>query len=501
MTEPDDISLLRQYVETSSEQAFGTLVSRHINKVYSVALRHTRNPHQAEEITQADFVILARKARGLGKRVILSGWLYQTARLASVTYLRSEIRRTRREQEAHMQSLFDDPAVDEASRQIIPLLDAAMAGLNTTDRHAVVLRFFDGKSLREVGAALSASEEAAKKRVNRALEKLQKFFAKRGVDSTKAIIAGTITSHSVQAAPAALAKSVTAVALAKGATASISTLTLVRGALKIMAWTKAQTAVVIGVAAILTISTTTAVVHQVVSSRQEQYYESIFEHPDGSSLAKLEQCPPVLIIRPTRYPDKPMGFGTPDGRQIYDNTQLSDLIAWAYNADPFHEILPEDAPKGSYDYMNTLPNENDALRERIKKQFGLVARREVRPTDVLLLRAADPFKLKSFRTKGGPFACYGMGGADTQFRYFTNAPLSLLAAQIGEGYFQKPCIDTTEADAKYDFALQWADPADLTGESRLAALQPVIERQLERLGLELVPTNMPIEMLVVEKAN
>jgi uncharacterized protein (TIGR03435 family) len=94
-----------------------------------------------------------------------------------------------------------------------------------------------------------------------------------------------------------------------------------------------------------------------------------------------------------------------------------------------------------------------------------------------------------------------MGGADTQFRYFTNAPLSLLAAQIGEGYFQKPCIDTTEADAKYDFALQWADPADLTGESRLAALQPVIERQLERLGLELVPTNMPIEMLVVEKAN
>src|SRR5580698_7210656 len=163
MTEPDDISLLRQYVETSSEQAFGTLVSRHINKVYSVALRHTRNPHQSEEITQAVFVILARKARGLGKRVILSGWLYQTARLASVTYLRSEIRRTRREQEAHMQSLFDDPAVDEASRQIIPLLDAAMAGLITTDRHAVVLRFFDGKSLRELGAAMSASEEAAKK--------------------------------------------------------------------------------------------------------------------------------------------------------------------------------------------------------------------------------------------------------------------------------------------------------------------------------------------------
>ena len=94
-----------------------------------------------------------------------------------------------------------------------------------------------------------------------------------------------------------------------------------------------------------------------------------------------------------------------------------------------------------------------------------------------------------------------MGGTDTQFRYFTNAPLSLLAAQIGEGYFQKPCIDTTEADAKYDFALQWDEPTDVTGEARLEALRPKIQQQLEQLGLELVPTNIPIEMLVVEKAN
>jgi uncharacterized protein (TIGR03435 family) len=501
MPEPDDISLLREYVETHSEEAFGTLVSRHINKVYSAALRHTRNPHQAEEITQAVFVILARRAGGLGKRVILSGWLYQTARLASVTFLRSEIRRTRREQEAHMQNILNETAFDETWKQIGPLLDAAMARLNTTDRHAVVLRYFDGKSMRDVGAALGTTEDAAKKRLNRALEKLRKFFTKHGVVSSTVIIAGAISANSVQAAPAALAKSVTAVALAKGAAASISTLTLVKGALKIMAWTKAQTAVVIGAAAILTIGGTTAVVHHVVSSRREQFYESIFEHPDGSSLGKLEQCPPVLIVRPTRYPDKPMGFGTPDGREIYDNTELSYLIARAYNGDPFHEILPEDAPKGGYDYLNTLPNANDALREEIKKQFGLVARREMHPTDVLLLQATDPFKLESFRTKGGPFACYGTGSGDTQFRYFTNAPLSLLAAQIGEGYFQKPCIDTTEANAKYDFALQWEEPAGLTGEARLEALRPIIERQLAQLGLELVPTNMPVEMLMVEKVN
>jgi DNA-directed RNA polymerase specialized sigma24 family protein len=97
MQEPDDIALLREYVERDSEEAFAALVTRHVNKVYSVALRHTRDLYQAEEITQAVFVILARKSRHLGKRVILSGWLYQAARLTAVTYIRGEIRRARRE--------------------------------------------------------------------------------------------------------------------------------------------------------------------------------------------------------------------------------------------------------------------------------------------------------------------------------------------------------------------------------------------------------------------
>jgi RNA polymerase sigma factor (sigma-70 family) len=139
MQELDDITLLRQYVERNSEEAFAALVTRHINKVYSVALRHTRNPHQAEEITQAVFVILAVKARHLRKGVILSGWFYQTARLSAVTLLRSEIRRARREQEAYMQTILNESETD-AWTQIAPWLDAAMAGLNELDRHAVVLR-------------------------------------------------------------------------------------------------------------------------------------------------------------------------------------------------------------------------------------------------------------------------------------------------------------------------------------------------------------------------
>src|SRR5436190_8696723 len=212
MQELNDIALLRQYAEQNSEEAFAALVSRHVNKVYSVALRHTRNPHQAEEITQAVFVILANKSRHLGKRIVLSGWLYQTARLTAVTFIRSEIRRARREEEAHMQKLLNETESD-VWPQIAPLLDAAMAGLSETDRHAVLLRFFDGKSMKEVGAALGGSEDAAKMRVNRAVEKLRKFFSKRGVVFSAMGLTAAIAANSIQAAPAGLAAAVTTAAL------------------------------------------------------------------------------------------------------------------------------------------------------------------------------------------------------------------------------------------------------------------------------------------------
>ena len=112
MQELDDTALLREYVERNSEEAFAALVTRHVNKVYSVALRLTGNPHSAEEITQAVFVILAKKSRQLGKRVILSGWLYQTARLTAMTFIRGGIRRARREQEAYMQTALNENESD-----------------------------------------------------------------------------------------------------------------------------------------------------------------------------------------------------------------------------------------------------------------------------------------------------------------------------------------------------------------------------------------------------
>jgi RNA polymerase sigma factor (sigma-70 family) len=241
----DDLTLLREYARKNSEDAFTALVSRHVNLVYSVALRQVRDTHLAEEITQAVFIILARKAGSLGDKTILPGWLCRTARYASANAMTIQRRRQHREQEAYMQNILtggsdtSSPQIQEETwSQIAPLLDGAMEQLGQKDHDALVLRFFENKNFSEVGAALGASKDAAKMRVSRALEKLRKFFTKRGVSSTTAIIAGTISANSVQAAPVALAKSVTAVAIVKGSIAAASTLTLVKGTMKIMTWLK-----------------------------------------------------------------------------------------------------------------------------------------------------------------------------------------------------------------------------------------------------------------------
>jgi RNA polymerase sigma factor (sigma-70 family) len=260
MPESGDIELLAEYQASDSEAAFRGLVERHVNLVYAVALRSTGNAHQAKEITQAVFLVLAKKAHGLSRRTVLSGWLYQTARLTAANFLRTERRRAQREQEAYLQSLMNEPQTDEAWQQIAPLLDEAMGRLGEKDRNAVVLRFFDGRSLGEVGAALGTNADAAKMRVNRALEKLRKFFMKRNVTLTTALIAGAVSANSVQAAPIGLALNVAAAA--KTSAVAASTLAVAKGALKIMAWTKAKTATVAAATVLLTIGTTTVVVQK-----------------------------------------------------------------------------------------------------------------------------------------------------------------------------------------------------------------------------------------------
>jgi len=239
------MELLRDYAINGSEEAFAALVSRHVNLVYSVAMRHLHDTHLAEEVTQAAFIILARKASSFSPNAILPAWLCRTAHYAAADALRTQRRRQSREQEAYMQSSLNEPNSGSSPwSEIAPLLDGAMAGLRDKDYSAIVLRFFERKDFKQVAVMLGISENAAQKRVNYALEKLRRFMSKHGVKSTTTVIAGMMLTHSIQAAPGTLAKSATIAAISKGTAASTSTLTLAKGALKVMAWSKTKTTIV-----------------------------------------------------------------------------------------------------------------------------------------------------------------------------------------------------------------------------------------------------------------
>lgn len=249
----DDTQLLREYAAHGSEAAFGVLVSRRMGMVYSAALRQVRDPHLAEEITQAVFIILSKKAAKIRGETNLAGWLFKTTRYAALAQRRGAARRRRHEQEAQLHSEIQssnsnsnpDTGTVPLWDQISPFLDDALDRLGEKDRQAVLLRYFENKSLAEVAGSLGSREDAARMRINRALEKLHRFFLKQGVVSTAALIGGAISVNGVHAAPAQLAATITATA-AKGSAIAASTLTLVKGTLNIMAWLKTKTAILIG---------------------------------------------------------------------------------------------------------------------------------------------------------------------------------------------------------------------------------------------------------------
>ncbi len=245
-----DHELLRQFARTNSEDAFAALVKRHINLVYSAALRQVNgDDHLARDIAQTVFTDLARKAGSLAGRENLAGWLYTSAHFAAAKAVRGEHRRRDREDQ-FMREPTDETAPDADWEKIRPTLDDAMHELKEADRMAILLRFFENRPFTEVGVKLGLNENAARMRVERALEKLRTVFAKRGI-TTASTLASVISAHAIQTAPAPLAATLIATALA---TAGTGTFTL----LKIMTATKIK----LGVSTILVASAATALVLQ-----------------------------------------------------------------------------------------------------------------------------------------------------------------------------------------------------------------------------------------------
>jgi RNA polymerase sigma factor (sigma-70 family) len=232
--------LLAQYVENGSEDAFRELVARYINLVYSTAIRLVAGDrHLAEDLTQTVFVHLCHNAHKLPREVMLGGWLHRDTCHVAGNILRGERRRRTREQEvALMESLPDHTAANLEA--VAPILDEAINLLEEEDRTAILLRFFEQLDFRSVGSALGSSEDAARMRVSRALDKLQVLLRKRGVAFSTAALATALGGEAVTGAPIGLAASVAATALAGSAAAGGGATTVI----KIVTMTKIKAAIV-----------------------------------------------------------------------------------------------------------------------------------------------------------------------------------------------------------------------------------------------------------------
>jgi len=249
-----DRELLETYAKNRSEVAFAELVRRHLAWVYSVAQRQVGDSQLAEDVAQSVFVLLAQKAGSLSRQILLSGWLFRTTRFVANRALRTEYRRRRREEIASAMSINTLPEENALVwERLAPYLEEAMAALSETDRSVILLRFYEKKSLLEIAQRLGLREEAAKKRVSRAVEKLRDFLARRGVTLSSAMLASILAEQTVQALPVAVAAGVLKAASVAGMSAVLPQ--LVRDTLQAWRWAKLKLA-----AGIIVVSATCLIV-------------------------------------------------------------------------------------------------------------------------------------------------------------------------------------------------------------------------------------------------
>ena len=249
-----DTALLRRFVRRGRQAAFAELVARYSGLVYSTCLRDVRDAAVAEDAAQAVFLLLARKAPTFGAGASLAPWLYRTARLVSRNAAQQEARARLREQRLGQHMAIEGVggvAADDPWEQIEPFLHAALDALGRQDREAVLLRFFDERSLKETGQMLGLSEDAARMRVSRSLEKMRHYLAKAGVVLPVAILAGLLTEKAVHAAPASLQQLILQSASGLNAPAGPASILrahqLAQGATKTMFITKAVITGLIGI--------------------------------------------------------------------------------------------------------------------------------------------------------------------------------------------------------------------------------------------------------------
>ena len=306
-----DQQLLREFAQTQSQHAFRALVERHQSMVFGTARRRMNNDQAAADVAQNVFLALARKAAWLSARTNVGGWLYKSTLMEAARRQRDEMRRGNRErlyaEEMTIRGTSDDDTDAPRAADLMPLLDDALTGLSSADREAIMLRFFRGLSLRDTGLAMGTTEEAARKRVSRALEKLSTMFKRRGAAASAALLAATLLPQAADAAvPAGLAAKVTATASALPATGAAGALFL-----KAAALTKAQVAAVCLVSAAVPVAWQAA---ELRSLRQE--HRALIARIEAPSARG-----PAVVVEATPDPrnDPPGGRRSDGGTKVASN--------------------------------------------------------------------------------------------------------------------------------------------------------------------------------------
>jgi RNA polymerase sigma factor (sigma-70 family) len=322
-----DGELVSAYAAQGSETAFRALVARHVDLVFATALRQTGNAALAEEITQNVFISLAKKAPRLAGVQTLAGWLYRATLLETKARIRSELRRRQREQTASEIITLEHQGASPFAA-LLPLLDEALLDMRESDRLALVLRFMENRSLREVGVVLGVEEDTARKRVSRALGRLGEFFRRRGFAIPAAGGGAGLLSTAAQAAPPALAASCGGAAIAAGGAASgVNSIIF-----HIMKLTKTQMAA----AAVLLVSAPLA-----------------WQHFTQSALAREQAAVDAQIASATRRAED-LEASARQTRQAAERTQ-ADAASLQHHLDALHGQLAGSAARPAYHWDDNSP--------------------------------------------------------------------------------------------------------------------------------------------------
>lgn len=250
-----DVELIEKHRE-GSEQAFAELVRRHLGWIYGVARRRTGDAHLAEDVAQAVFILLHRKAPRFGEDRAMMSWLHKTTCYATAVALRNLHRRRQRETHAAVLASQTMPVQDESQwQELAPMLDELVGQLQRPDREAILLRFYQDLTFAQVGAQTGITEEAARKRVQRAIDKLRRLAAQRGTSWTEASLGAVLATHVIQPLPSGLISTITSGASAAvGAAATASSAPIAKGVTLMMAYANAKIAAVAAAVLLIVLS-------------------------------------------------------------------------------------------------------------------------------------------------------------------------------------------------------------------------------------------------------